>query len=114
MPSIYNSQISLEMAVNYPDMQNVLAKKSLSRSAKVYWIAEQLPSVAGFPFTVFGKHKKFNAGKEKYNYCLFFLSAKISNFFVVRIIKMILLFYRLVCRSGGTKYLLFIFYRNLA
>ncbi|VDD94033.1 unnamed protein product [Enterobius vermicularis] len=61
MPSIYNSQISLEMAVNYPDMQNVLAKKSLSRSAKVYWIAEQLPSVAGFPFTVFGKHKKFNA-----------------------------------------------------
>ncbi|VDD85199.1 unnamed protein product [Enterobius vermicularis] len=49
------------MAAEYPDVQNVLAKKSLPRSAKVYWIAQQLSSIAGFPFTVFGKHKKFNA-----------------------------------------------------
>uniref|UniRef100_A0A915C1B5 Deoxyribonuclease II n=1 Tax=Parascaris univalens TaxID=6257 RepID=A0A915C1B5_PARUN len=59
-PSIYASQLPTEFASRYPDLQKVVAKKSLTKSATIFHSVVQLESLSGVKFTSFAKHKKFN------------------------------------------------------
>ncbi|KHN88938.1 Cell-death-related nuclease 7 [Toxocara canis] len=58
-PSIYLSQLPNEFASRYPDLQKVIGKKSLNKTAKVFYSVAQLVSQSGVQFTSFAKHKKF-------------------------------------------------------
>uniref|UniRef100_A0A0N5ACN9 Deoxyribonuclease II n=1 Tax=Syphacia muris TaxID=451379 RepID=A0A0N5ACN9_9BILA len=61
MPSIYNSQLPTELAIEHPMLQDIIAKKSLPRGTSVFQIVQTIQSISGFPFIMLGKHKKFNA-----------------------------------------------------
>lgn len=65
MPSIYNSQLPTELAIEHPMLQDIIAKKSLPRGTSVFQIVQTIQSISGFPFIMLGKHKKFNAGLVK-------------------------------------------------
>ena len=68
MPSIYNSQLPAAMAVQFPELQDVIAKKPLPKGVDEFSVVQEIKSAHGMFFLAFAKHKKFDAGwfQEKF------------------------------------------------